>query len=118
MAQYTNRTDCVSSDYVNANLQYLSVATKIISQFFDPKLGLQTSSLYGENALNRELYFIKKIKTTQVLTTQYDNPLYNYPLADGEQNTYYNVFNDDLTAFNRTASAERNKNYLLSQTLY
>jgi hypothetical protein len=40
------------------------------------------------------------------------------PLAKGNLFTYYNVFNDDVTSLNRTASAERGNNYLLSLTLY
>jgi len=42
------------------------VATKVFTQFFDPVLGLQTSSLYNENTINSDLYQKRRILVTQV----------------------------------------------------
>ena len=114
---YTGRTDCADSQYVRDNIQYLQVATKIITQFFDPKLGLQTTRTYTANTLNAASYIKKRVLVTQVRAKAYTSLIYNYPLSDGTPYTYYNTEHDDTEFLNQTVAAAYNNNFLFSLNL-
>lgn len=71
-----------------------------MTQFFDPKLGMQTSLDYTLNPLNANNYIKKRILVTKVDVKAYTSIIYNYPLSEGAPYTYYNSINDDVAAYN------------------
>jgi hypothetical protein len=89
----------------------------VLTQFFDPKLGLQTTGMYNANTLNSDTYIKKRVLVTLVSASAYTSSIYNNPLSQGTSYTYYNTENDDTVAFNLTIAAENNMNFLFSLDL-
>lgn len=105
LAQWTLRTDCEPADYVYDNIGYMGVYTKVLTQFFNPKLKMQSEYYYYENALQKDVVISKSLSATLYRQSQFENWFYNFPLAPGVNYDEYDINVEDITTLNRTIAA-------------